>query len=704
MIVKSITLYNYRLYEGNNTIVFNNQRDKYICLISGENGFGKTTFLHSMIWCLYGRLITEVEAEVRKDIVNNGYNSFLKGNLNNNARTHFEEISDIDKEQIKRRGYTPENTHLKSVTTYYVAIDFADVVIPSLPCTSLKVVRSFDMVTEKESVEILIDGLKNELTAEIGSEVFINDFILNKDIARFFFFDSEQIVALAETNTSVEKKRLCSAYNEVLGVRKYEELKRNLENVRLRFRKKSSDVESRERLLALLEKQNDLENEIENVKQRTSDLEKELAILRTEDESLQLQLMREGNNATTLEIQRVESVIISAKQKDEEYKKQLKTFIDYAPFAISGKLLQVTRDQLEHDFKLNEDKNLQLSKDLVLSDITSDLLLMLSKIALPQETSFVLQQEIQSILDKYKGDVSDETPLLTLQEHDYEEFMAVYNNVTTTYKAEFEHLADDYRKNKQILERNTRRLSNINSKESDELIKKIRSKKNDIENRISEKDKEIRLTHESLGTLIQEMATVSKLVNELSKKVSLDDSYAKKDKVAEQLINELSTFLISLKQEKKFSLERRIKGVLNNLMHKEDFVGRVEVVINGEDMDIELYSVDDKQINKDSLSKGEQQLYATSILKALVDESGIQFPVFIDSPLQKFDKSHATKIITEFYPQISKQVVLFPLLYKELTLEEYKVMKPLVNATYLIKNDTTHSYFENVEIDNFILG
>lgn len=702
MIIKSITLNNYRLYEGNNTIVFNNQDDKNICLISGENGFGKTTFLHSLIWCLYGRLMTEVEAEVRKDITNNGYNSFLRGNLNNNARTRFETMSENDKEQIKRRGYTPENEHLKSMTTYFVAIDFADVVIPSLPCTSLKVIRSYDMVTEKEAVDILIDGIKNELTAEIGSEVFINDFILNKDIARFFFFDSEQIVALAETNTSAERKRLCSAYNEVLGVRKYEELKRNLENVRLRFRKKSSDVESRERLLALLERQSNIENEIEYVKQRTSDYEKELASLRSEDEAIQLQLMREGNNATTLEIQRVESVIVSAKQKDEEYKKQLKTFIDYAPFAISGKLFKATRDQLEHDFKLNEDKNLQLNKNLVVSDITSDLLLMLSKITLPQETSLTLQKEIQSILDKYKGDVSGEEPLLLLQEQDFEEFIAVYNNVTTTYKAEFEHLADDYRKNKQILERNSRRLSNINNKESDELIKKIRCKKNDIEKLISEKDKEIRLAHESLGTLTQEMATVSKLVSELSKKVSLDDSDAKKDKVAEQLIIELSTFLVSLKQEKKFSLERRIKGVLNNLMHKEDFIGKVEVIINGEDMDIELYTVDEKLINKDSLSKGEQQLYATSILKALVDESGIQFPVFIDSPLQKFDKSHATKIITEFYPQISKQVVLFPLLYKELTADEYEVMKPLVNATYLIKNDTTHSYFENVEIDNFI--
>ena len=702
MIIKSITLNNYRLYGGDNTIVFNNKEDKNICLISGENGFGKTTFLHSLIWCLYGRLITEVEAEVRKDIANNGYNAFLKGNLNNNARARFEAMGDNDKEQIRRRGYTPENEHLKSMTTYFVAIDFADVVIPSLPCTSLKVIRSYDMVTEKESVDILIDGVKNELTAEIGSEVFINDFILNKDIARFFFFDSEQIVALAETNTSAERKRLCSAYNEVLGVRKYEELKRNLENVRLRFRKKSSDVESRERLIALLDKQDKLKKEIEEVKQRTSDCEKDLYSLRAEDESIQLQLMREGNNTTTLEIHRVESVIASAKQKDEEYKKKLKTFIDFAPFAISGKLFQETRDQLEHNFKLNEDKNLQLSKNLVVSDITSDLLLMLSKVAIPQETSFVLQQEILSILDKYKGDVSEEQTLLPLQEHDYEEFMAVYNNVTTTYKAEFEHLADDYRKNKQILERNSRRLSNINSKESDELIKNIRSKKNDIEHLISEKDKEIRLTHETLGTLTQELATVSKQVSELSKKVSLDDSDAKKDKVAELLISELSTFLVSLKQEKKFSLERRIKGVLNNLMHKEDFIGRVEVIINGEDMDIELYTVDDKLINKDSLSKGEQQLYATSILKALVDESGIQFPVFIDSPLQKFDKSHATKIITEFYPQISKQVVLFPLLYKELTADEYEVMKPLVNATYLIKNDTTHSYFEKVKIDNFI--
>ena len=306
MIIKSITLGNYRLYEGKNIIKFTQDDEKPIFLISGENGFGKTTFLHSLIWCLYGRLITEVEAEVRKDIANSGYNAFLRNNLNHNVRAKFEALDPAEKDLIKRRGYSSDNEGLKKITTYYVAIEFEDVIITSLPCTSLKVVSSYDMITEKETVDILIDGKKNELTASIGSEVFINDFILNKDIARFFFFDSEQIVALAETNTSTEKRRLCSAYNEVLGVRKYEDLKKNLENVRLRFRKKSSDIESREKLLGILSKQEHLEKKSEDSRQKLSTLESELQQLRNDDEALQLQLMREGNDATSAEIARLE--------------------------------------------------------------------------------------------------------------------------------------------------------------------------------------------------------------------------------------------------------------------------------------------------------------------------------------------------------------------------------------------------------------
>ena len=441
---------------------------------------------------------------------------------------------------------------------------------------------------------------------------------------------------------------------------------------------------------------------IEDNNANTASIEEQLKQLKTKDESLQLELMREGNSATTKEIQNLEQIINSTRKKDEECKKQLSVFLDYAPFAITGKLLLETRNQLVEDNKTREARNFQLSRNLVVSELSADLIKLFDSTEMSTMLSSHLKEQLEIIVSKYKNDVKDSDVMLALSENDYEEFMSVFSNITTTYKAEFSHLADDYKKNKLILDRNVRRLANIQSKESDEIIKELRKEKNTVEAEIHDKEIAIRTAHEKAGTLNQELATLSKQISELSKKVSLDDSDAKKDSTAEQLSNELSAFLVSLKQDKKYSLERRIKTVLNNLMHKEDFIGRVEVVINGEDMDIDLYTVDDVLINKDSLSKGEQQLYATSILKALVDESGIQFPVFIDSPLQKFDKSHATKIITEFYPTISKQVVLFPLLYKELTAGEYEVMKPLVNATFLIRNDTTQSYFEQIPIDSFL--
>lgn len=702
MIINNITLYNYRLYEGTNTIKFSPANSKNIYLISGENGFGKTTFLHSLLWCLYGRLISDIEAETRKDIASLGYNAFLKSNLNHNVRKEFEELDDKVKSGIKKNGYSLEYAHFSQITNYFVSIEFADVIIPSLPCTTMTIRRSYDMVLEKESVDILIDGVKNELTREIGPEIFINDFILNKDIAQFFFFDSEQIVSLAETNTPTERRRLCSAYNEVLGVRKYEDLKKNIENIRLRFRKKSSDIEHREHLLSLIAKRDGLNEKIDQVKNDLDQAEATLAELRNKDGELQMRMVREGNNTTREEINKLESIIKVTKQRDEEYKGQLKRFLEYAPLAIAGHVLGQAKKQVEHDFQLKSANNNQLSRNVIVSEISKDMQLMLKGLSFEKETNDKLKKEIQKVLNKYIDSNNLSDVQISLPDEEYEEFVSVYNHITTTYRLEFERLSDDYRKNKQVLERNSRKLSNIHGNENDELIKNIRSQKNKIEDEIVGVDNTIKSLHESMGTYIQELATTNKQISEISKLVSLDDTDEKKDSLSKQLIEELSDFLYQLKIEKKYSLERRIKSILNTLMHKADFIGHVEVVVSDDDMDIDLYSVDGRKIHKDTLSKGEQQLYATSILKALVEESGIQFPVFIDSPLQKFDKSHATKIITEFYPSISKQVVLFPLLHKELTADEFEIMKDSVNETFIISNDTTHSYFEKVPINKFM--
>ena len=50
-----------------------------------------------------------------------------------------------------------------------------------------------------------------------------------------------------------------------------------------------------------------------------------------------------------------------------------------------------------------------------------------------------------------------------------------------------------------------------------------------------------------------------------------------------------------------------------------------------------------------------------------------------------------------FYPKVSEQVIIFPLLKKEMTEEEFNVLLPNISKTYLIKNiDNEQSAFEKV--------
>src|SRR5690606_5556613 len=112
----------------------------------------------------------------------------------------------------------------------------------------------------------------------------------------------------------------------------------------------------------------------------------------------------------------------------------------------------------------------------------------------------------------------------------------------------------------------------------------------------------------------------------------------------------------------------------------------------GDDVDINLFNSRNEKIDKGSLSMGERQMYASALLKALVDESDIEFPVFIDSPMQKFDKDHAENVIKEFYPNVSKQVILCPLIHKELTESKFELLKGNICKSYIIHNFSTDDY------------
>ena len=160
MRISKISINNFRIYKGLTQINFPNKDGKNIHLIAGKNGFGKTTFLTTLIWALYGKQMSQVEEKYKVDIRHlGGYDQYLKSLINKDVKRAFD-----SKELTKAQ--------------FYVEVVFEDILIPSIPCKELIIRREFDYSKNKESLQILIDGDENELTKAVGYEVFVNDFIL----------------------------------------------------------------------------------------------------------------------------------------------------------------------------------------------------------------------------------------------------------------------------------------------------------------------------------------------------------------------------------------------------------------------------------------------------------------------------------------------------------------------------------------------
>ena len=54
MLLKKITLKNFRQFKGVQSVEFATDPQKNVTVIMGENGSGKTTLAQAFTWCLYG--------------------------------------------------------------------------------------------------------------------------------------------------------------------------------------------------------------------------------------------------------------------------------------------------------------------------------------------------------------------------------------------------------------------------------------------------------------------------------------------------------------------------------------------------------------------------------------------------------------------------------------------------------------------------
>jgi len=507
MQIKDITLNNFRIYKGINTINLLPSNDKNIVVVSGKNGFGKTTFLMSLVWCLYGKQMEHVDEMYKKVIEESGgYTKYIAKTLNNQAKQENE-------------------------TKFSVSVVFLDVKIPEITCNEVRITRTYDDITSQDRVEVLIDGYQNELIRELttdgkqdGEEIFIRDFILPIEVAKFFFFDAEKIVSIAENNSPEQRKILSKAYTEVLGIKKYEDLKDQLESLQDDYRKKSASKEDQQ---AFNQIETDIKNkeiEIDTNSERITELHNEKVEKKKESDEIQIRLIQDGCVITPEQLANLKEKEEEQEHKIADLQSQLKELYDLIPFGLSGEVLNDVYEQIKDEKNFNDNKFKQDDVESKTKSILNDIEIEKKNIksVIPTDARDFYELQIKKLIRKYFFSSAVDVPTDFKVLHEFtdtqiNETSALIGNLKGSFSAEFNKITDAYNRARNGIDKIRRDIKKAEKDADDEYTADLRLKKSKLDNRVSMIDNEIGRLEEQIRTIKEEITAAKKRQEDLRK-------------------------------------------------------------------------------------------------------------------------------------------------------------------------------------------
>ena len=104
-------------------------------------------------------------------------------------------------------------------------------------------------------------------------------------------------------------------------------------------------------------------------------------------------------------------------------------------------------------------------------------------------------------------------------------------------------------------------------------------------------------------------------------------------------------------------LEAYVIETFNKLCRKEHLLESIHIAPS--DFSLTLRGATDlPDVRLESLSAGERQLFALSMLQALREVSNRELPLIMDTPLARLDEAHRDSVLTEYLPHVAEQSLL----------------------------------------------
>jgi DNA sulfur modification protein DndD len=680
----NVEINNFRQYYDKVKIDLTTSTDQNIILIGGKNGYGKTNFLISVVWCLYGKLIEKVDNNFKQEIrKEKNYSSFMQQSINWTAKKENKD-------------------------TFSVSLIISEIELPELNqfksnSGCVKITRNFNVSTMDEQLSIL-DPISNiEVFDDETDKInFINDYIIPIDAAKFVFFDAEKISEIANLSIKEEGGFINDALGKVLGLDIYDTMIEDFEFYINSLKKEGATKNLQEQIVDK-EKAIQLSNiDIDGLEEENAEKLKEIDDLKKtirQYNNLISEHSKQGNS--TFDRESIITEMEKLKEKEFGLSQKFTELSEIIPLTIlTGKLEEVN----EHLEIQQKNELSQISSRENAEKIENFIELLFNKPPEPDNSSISLRDKLfyyekaQNLGSELFNSTEDYIQLEF--EHDLNNaeknlISDSINHVSSQSKDLLEKTIEEFNEVKNKFSDLNKALSKVDADLEDELILDYSSKKETAEYRSDQLKDVIGRNKQKTERLKDNIIRFNQQLSLLVKKVDVNAQNKLKIKESQKYINVLNSFLEKQKAKHKDTLEKLILSELKILMHKlgsdeniSKFIEDVKVTIlaSGQGMKITLLDQDDSEIRKESLSSGEKQIYISCLIKAILNESINSLPIFIDTPLGRLDEEHRDNITKKYYPALSQQVVLFST-NSEITPKRYKDILNNISKSYLLVND-----------------
>ncbi len=645
MILEQITISNFGIYKGGHSVQLNPEHSKPIILFGAFNGSGKTTFLEALQLVLYGK---SAKTASRGRV---GYEEYLESLINRD--TPKSQGAGLSLTFSSRQNGKQEQ--IKVTRTWF---------------------KSGNKI--KEACEVLRNGVFDQVASERWNE-FVDEFI-PAQISELFFFDGEKIESLADPARSSSILR--SGIYSLLGVNAIDNLIKSLIQIEKKKTLEGTKDDEKDQL----------------VKEETvaSNLAKRREIIITELAKLQNAIDKNLRGIETIESNlkvsgadlfldrhNLQKSLMVLQERNSLLKKELVEISGgLAPLLLVESLINELRQNKTNSSGFNK-QSLALVKNEY--SVAVDSLKKLSRvnqdcIKAIEELFSHRVQEINAGLDEYQVDIAaSDIP-------DKDDLSSIKNKII--------QLLSITSANELELDRLNQNLAAV---PSEDKVKVIVDELNEKQAERNRNEGKVEFLKEELSQIENEQAKISKIIS--SKLLEIANKKTG-SVIAQRVLNHSARARQTLVQFKESLLKKHVHSLSDLItdcfrqLHRKSKL-ELSFKIDIKDFSLSITKANGDEISASSLSAGERQLLAVAILWALAKSSGKELPTVIDTPLGRLDGPHREKLISNYFPMASAQVLIFST-DEEISPNHYQTLKPFIAREYKINynEDTESSEFE----------